>query len=466
MKKVFKFLLLPVLAILFLNCSIESSQKVNSTATDGGSRVSSETEYRMYYSWTYNVKDEPISPENYMVELLTIDDEVIATVDLALAKRLSMEGCGFLPDGTLIELANDFDWPECRFSVIDQEVAPWGFDSMRSPLIPWKSITVDPGYIPLYSDVYIKVFDGLELPDGTFHNGWFKAVDPAYYFPNGYAIDIFTGTYPNYQAISEYLGDLKTSIVEFQPGKVHTVTLNTDLNGFIEPNNPKIPDGFGRQYTFTPKPGYKVDTVTVDGEIIPIPSNNQYVFKNVKENHSLDVTFVVDDNVCTASSSSGPNGTVTPEFKIIECGESINFNVFPDIGYEVDTATLNGMPTIITGNSLLIRSKFKSNHLHVTFKPIRKPVVYTKGSDWGTGFNAKVVITNYGTQAVNSWKVVMKFSGNQKVSGWNGIFSQVGKVVTVNNTNWNGVIPPGGTVSFGLNGSYTGENLDPTVTFE
>jgi endoglucanase len=84
-------------------------------------------------------------------------------------------------------------------------------------------------------------------------------------------------------------------------------------------------------------------------------------------------------------------------------------------------------------------------------------------NDWGGGATVSITIKNNGTTAIEGWKLVWAFSGNQKITNiWNGTYTQSGPEVTVKNTTYNAAIPAGGSVSFGFNLSYSGSNAKPT----
>jgi endoglucanase len=84
-------------------------------------------------------------------------------------------------------------------------------------------------------------------------------------------------------------------------------------------------------------------------------------------------------------------------------------------------------------------------------------------NDWGAGFGANATITNLGTSPVNGWTLTYSYTGNQTLQqGWNGVWSQSGKKVSVTNTTWNGTLPANGTASVGANFSYSGNNAKPT----
>jgi cellulose 1,4-beta-cellobiosidase len=89
-------------------------------------------------------------------------------------------------------------------------------------------------------------------------------------------------------------------------------------------------------------------------------------------------------------------------------------------------------------------------------------VVYSIPNQWGDGFLGDVTIKNNGA-ALTSWTLGWTFSGNQRITNlWNGLVSQSGQAVTVNNAAWNGAVASGGTVNFGFQGTYAGANAKPT----
>lgn len=82
---------------------------------------------------------------------------------------------------------------------------------------------------------------------------------------------------------------------------------------------------------------------------------------------------------------------------------------------------------------------------------------------WHNGATVSVTIKNNGTTTINNWELKFNFPGNQQITNlWCGKYTQSGSVVTVTNEAWNGTIPPGGTVNFGFNLSFSGTNDKPT----
>ena len=89
---------------------------------------------------------------------------------------------------------------------------------------------------------------------------------------------------------------------------------------------------------------------------------------------------------------------------------------------------------------------------------------YTVSSDWGSGFNADVTVTNTGTTAISSWKVTWTWSGSQQVTNmWNASYTQTGSTVTAVNAAHNGAVAAGGSASFGFGGAPGGGGV-PSVS--
>ncbi|WP_410642773.1 cellulose-binding domain-containing protein [Amycolatopsis sp. lyj-346] len=82
-------------------------------------------------------------------------------------------------------------------------------------------------------------------------------------------------------------------------------------------------------------------------------------------------------------------------------------------------------------------------------------------NQWQTGYTADITVTN-GATAASSWTLSWHYAGNQSVtSAWNATVRQTGTAVTAQSLPYNGALPAGGSVSFGLQGTYTGTNAAP-----
>lgn len=89
-------------------------------------------------------------------------------------------------------------------------------------------------------------------------------------------------------------------------------------------------------------------------------------------------------------------------------------------------------------------------------------VSYQVVNQWSGGFTANMTITNNGASAINGWTLQFTFPGTQQVTQlWDGQVTQSGEQVTVKNMSYNATIAPGGVVSLGFNGSWSGSNPSP-----
>ncbi|MFZ6029083.1 MAG: glycoside hydrolase family 9 protein, partial [Chloroflexota bacterium] len=101
-----------------------------------------------------------------------------------------------------------------------------------------------------------------------------------------------------------------------------------------------------------------------------------------------------------------------------------------------------------------------------TNPPGQCSVVYTPNS-WSSGFTAEIKITNNGASPIQGWTLAYSYANGQQVtSAWNATVTQSGANVTASNptSHWNGNIPAnGGSVSFGVQGTHSGTNTNPTT---
>lgn len=120
--------------------------------------------------------------------ILTLKGEILARVSTAFKRAVSVEGTGKLRDGRVINYAgrkND----EVRFRVTSN---PYGDGVGTCALVPFRTVAVDPSKIPLGAVVRIEETIGMRLPDGSFHDGLWKAEDIGEAIW-GNRIDLFVG---------------------------------------------------------------------------------------------------------------------------------------------------------------------------------------------------------------------------------------------------------------------------------
>ena len=89
-------------------------------------------------------------------------------------------------------------------------------------------------------------------------------------------------------------------------------------------------------------------------------------------------------------------------------------------------------------------------------------VSYANASEWAGGFTVNVTVINTGNAAINGWTLTFTFPGDQKVTtAWNATVSQSGSSVTAANVSYDGAIAPGGSVSFGFQGTWASNDTAP-----
>ena len=120
----------------------------------------------------------------------------------------------------------------------------------------------------------------------------------------------------------------------------YTITPTAGPNGSISPSVPTSVNYGGSQlFTFTPSTGYHVDSLYLDGVYSGNPAS--YTFTNDTANHSIRVTFAI--NQFTLTPSSGPNGSISPSVPtIVNYGGSQLFTFTPSTGYHVDSIYVDG----------------------------------------------------------------------------------------------------------------------------
>ncbi|MFI7661229.1 cellulose binding domain-containing protein [Micromonospora parva] len=90
-------------------------------------------------------------------------------------------------------------------------------------------------------------------------------------------------------------------------------------------------------------------------------------------------------------------------------------------------------------------------------------VTYRNQSEWAGGFVATATVHNLGAAPVDGWTVTFSYPGDQQVtSGWNATIGQSGATVTARNVDWNRVLAPDGSATFGIQGRWGVSDAPPT----
>jgi 3D (Asp-Asp-Asp) domain-containing protein len=124
-------------------------------------------------TYYYSVQEADYASQAVDNVIYDLEGKVLAQVSTAFRKQLLIEGTGTLLDGRVVNYAGFID-KETRFHVTHH---PYGHGVGDCPLDPFRTIAVDPNKIPLGSVVLIKETVGMLLPDGSVHDGLWKAED-------------------------------------------------------------------------------------------------------------------------------------------------------------------------------------------------------------------------------------------------------------------------------------------------
>jgi 3D (Asp-Asp-Asp) domain-containing protein len=112
---------------------------------------------------------------------------VIARTHRQFKLDLVRQGTGWLRDGRTINYIQKVAG-ESRFRISSSK---YGLGSNGCRLVPWRTIAVDPSFVPLGTRVSIPQLKGARLPDGTIHDGMFIAADRGHF--RGARVDLFVG---------------------------------------------------------------------------------------------------------------------------------------------------------------------------------------------------------------------------------------------------------------------------------
>ena len=149
---------------------------------------SADAAIKLRNTYYYVVMENEYASNPRDTEILNLDGEVLALVSAAFRKAVDIEGTGRLVDGRVINYAGR-KAGQIRY-LISPEHFGYGVGTCR--LVPFHTVAIDPDVIPLGSEIYIAETDGMLLPDGTRHDGVWRAEDIGSAIKHD-RIDLFVG---------------------------------------------------------------------------------------------------------------------------------------------------------------------------------------------------------------------------------------------------------------------------------
>lgn len=119
----------------------------------------------------------------------------------------------------------------------------------------------------------------------------------------------------------------------------YQIVTGANNGGKIEPENPEVLCGYSQTFLIKPDKGYRIKDVLVDGK--SVGTVNSYTFKEITENHTIEVIF--EKLTYQINASAGAGGTISPSGKIeVKYGDSQTFAITPDKGYRIKDVLVDG----------------------------------------------------------------------------------------------------------------------------
>jgi 3D (Asp-Asp-Asp) domain-containing protein len=159
--------------------------------------------FRLSFYWL--AYESEYANEPYDTAIYTQQGFFIGRFPSAFVYELKLEGSGVLADGRLLNYDGECDYGigTC-FRTLALDEHPLGAGVQGRRLEPFRSIAVDPRYIPIGAPVYVPELVGIAMPDGTRHDGCLRADDMGGAIKQ-HKLDFFVESYFNFKFIGDAL---------------------------------------------------------------------------------------------------------------------------------------------------------------------------------------------------------------------------------------------------------------------
>jgi 3D (Asp-Asp-Asp) domain-containing protein len=139
------------------------------------------------------------------VDVYTKEGYFLGAFPASFVQALKMEGSGVLADGRVVNVNGQclFGDGTC-FEPLDEREFPFGRGAGKRPLVPFRSVAVDPKFVPIGEPLYIPELDGVHMPDVHVHDGCVRADDTGQAIKKR-KIDFFVVSYRNFRSINDIL---------------------------------------------------------------------------------------------------------------------------------------------------------------------------------------------------------------------------------------------------------------------
>ena len=159
--------------------------------------------FRLSFYWL--AYESEYANESYDTAIYTRRGYYIGSFPSAFIFELKLEGSGVLRDGRVLNYDGECNYGmgTC-FKTLALEQHPLGAGVQSRPLEPFRSIAVDPRFIPIGATVYVPELVGVLMPDGTRHDGCLRADDMGGAIKE-HKLDFFVESYNNFKFIADNL---------------------------------------------------------------------------------------------------------------------------------------------------------------------------------------------------------------------------------------------------------------------
>lgn len=168
-----------------------------------GYPLSDKEGFRLSFYWL--AYESEYANEAYDTPIYTRRGYYIGSFPSAFIFELKLEGSGVLRDGRVLNYDGECDYGvgTC-FKALALEQHPLGAGVQGRPLQPFRSIAVDPRFIPIGAPVYVPELVGVLMPDGSRHDGCLRADDMGGAIKE-HKLDFFVESYNNFKFIADNL---------------------------------------------------------------------------------------------------------------------------------------------------------------------------------------------------------------------------------------------------------------------
>jgi hypothetical protein len=168
-------------------------------------------------------------------------------------------------------------------------------------------------------------------------------------------------------------------------------------HGRVNPATQEVASGGTASIDLTPDPGYRAATITDNGATMPV--TDPYRILNVKADHTVVVTFTINQYTVNASVHGG-HGGVSPASQTVPGGATATVNFNPDTGYEVASISDNGT-VVPVSNPYVMQNVLADHDVVVTFGVAVFTVTATAGGGHGTVTPPSQTVAYGGTASID-----------------------------------------------------------------